>query len=75
MDIIAGILSLDPISPPRTSNPHQIICPIRIASNPFLKPKGAIRPPVNISAMETAAPNHNVIKLKVFKLFFPTLFI
>ena len=36
-----------------------IMCPITIAINPFEKPSGTNNVPVNISAIDTAAPNQS----------------
>jgi len=47
-----------PISPAKYIRTHPIRCPKRMAAIPFVKPKGAISVPVNISAIDTAAPNH-----------------
>jgi hypothetical protein len=35
------------------------MCPAIIAKNPFAKPSGTNNVPVKISAIDTAAPNHN----------------
>lgn len=64
VEVIAGILSLVPIIPPNTNIPVPIRCPINITIIPVLKPKEAKRPPVNISATDTEAPNHRNTKVQ-----------
>ena len=61
---IAGIFSLEPIIPPSVNIPVPIMCPSKITISPILKPRGAISPPVKISAIETAAPNHKNRKVQ-----------
>lgn len=58
VEVIAGIFSLVPIIPPRINILVPIKCPNKIIITPFLKPSGAISPPVKISEMDIAAQNH-----------------
>lgn len=70
-----GSLSSVPMMPPRARMPVPIRCPERMAMTPVLKPMGAKRPPVMISAMDMEAPNQRPKKLKKERLFLFASFI
>ena len=62
-----------PMSPAKKNIAQPMTWPSRMASRPFVKPRGAKYVPVRISAMDTAAPNQMrpFWKLDVFFIFRP----
>ena len=61
---------LAPIIPAKNNNTHPIICPITVASIPFVIPRDAKYVPVTISAIDTPAPNQIKLLLNTDVPFF-----